>query len=364
MRVLQLTHSLAVAYGGPAFNSFGLNRGLNACPDVEAVIIGMRSVRGDRVDATFAVPAAADHGAPTRAIVARRRGLLRELRRADRVIMHGYYAEWLLPVAVLCTLLRIPYVVTPHGALGARQRRYSTGRKRVYEAVAGHVVRSRADAFVVGSDIERAEILEVHPELRVEVGGAGTDVWSGARTAPRSTPLRLVSLSRVAPKKRIDVSIDALGLLRRRGVDAQLDIAGDGDAALLAQLQERAETAGVRDAVRFLGAVHGRRKEDVLLDADMFLLPSEDENFGIAFVEALAHSLPCVVTKAVAAADGLDPRAVAVIDRPDPEDLADAVVRLAASPDFGALRAIAHDEATCRFTWRAVGTHWAALLAS
>lgn len=363
MHVLQLTHSLAVAYGGPAFNSHGLNRGLNAQPGFSASIISMRGTT-DGVDTAFVAPQEADatHRVPMDARVRGRRALLAELRRADVVVMHGWFAEWLLPAAVLCVLLRVPYVVTPHGALGVHRRRVSRRRKWVYDLLAGRHVRARARCFVVGSETERAELRQVHPALPVVVGGAGTDVWSGPQPRAAHDPLRLLSLSRLAPKKRVDVSIGAVRVLRDLGVDAVLDVAGDGPEALRTALLCAAEAHGVADRVRFLGGVYGTAKEDLLRGADVFVLPSEDENFGIAFVEALAHSLPCVVTRAVAAADGLDPRAVAVIDAPGAESLAHAVVRLAHDGTYAGSRARAHREATGRFTWRAVASHWGELL--
>ena len=78
--------------------------------------------------------------------------------------------------------------------------------------------------------------------------------------------------------------------------DAQLWVAGDGEEAYVQQLQETVATHGLGDSVLFLGFVSGAEKERVLREAWAFALPSHQENFGVAVLEAVAAGLPVVIS--------------------------------------------------------------------
>jgi N-acetyl-alpha-D-glucosaminyl L-malate synthase BshA len=103
----------------------------------------------------------------------------------------------------------------------------------------------------------------------------------------------IMHISNFRPVKRVEDIIRVFALVRRQ-VPARLIMIGDGPdrekaAALAAQL-------GVSDAVRFLGKQ--REVVDLLAVADLFLLPSEEESFGLAALEALACGVPVVASTA------------------------------------------------------------------
>jgi glycosyltransferase involved in cell wall biosynthesis len=107
----------------------------------------------------------------------------------------------------------------------------------------------------------------------------------------------ILSVRRLVPRMGLADLIDALGLLRKRGVRARLALAGAGPQK--AELTERARAAGLGEDVRLLGRVPDNRLPALYRAANVFALPTRSlEGFGMATVEALASGLPVVATSA------------------------------------------------------------------
>lgn len=104
-------------------------------------------------------------------------------------------------------------------------------------------------------------------------------------------------LSRIHVKKGLERLIDAVGQLHAEGLPAQLLIAGSGDPDYEASLRRHAEPLG--EHAHFLGFVSGIDRVSLLQAADVFALPSAQENFGYAMFEALAAGTPAVISREV-----------------------------------------------------------------
>jgi glycosyltransferase involved in cell wall biosynthesis len=114
-------------------------------------------------------------------------------------------------------------------------------------------------------------------------------------------------LSRIAPKKCLDVLLRAFALTVAEHPTATLLIAGDGPPELVAGYQRVAVDLGLSSGqVRWLGFVQGADKHWLLRHASLFVLPSKSENFGVAAAEAIAAGLPVVLTRGVALAELTD----------------------------------------------------------
>lgn len=358
--VTQLINTLDVSDGGPARNSYELNLALNGLPGVSARLVWISGLRERSVIAASEdvlprrVPSRAFRGSvPFRSV-------LREISQGDALIVHGYYLWWVPLAAALAAARRIPLFLVPHGTFTRHQRSFSRAKKRVFDIAFGRFVQRQVRFFVVGSERERVELLQALPSAQVVVGGAGTRMSALPRGSSWGIPPRLLTLGRVAQKKRVDVSISAVSELARRGVKVRLAIAGDGDPALLAELRLLAARLGVESHVEFVGRVAAQAKTDQFAMADIFILPSDDENFGIAVAEALASGLPVIVSPSVAAAEELPAEAGGIVE-PTPEAIADEIERLLES-DRGAARSSALSFAE-RYSWPAVAQRWGELLA-
>lgn len=107
----------------------------------------------------------------------------------------------------------------------------------------------------------------------------------------------ILFLSRVHVKKGINFLIEAVACLKDKLHGYSIYIAGEGDGQYIGELESLAERLGVADMVHFIGGVYGNRKWELLRNADLFVLPTHSENFGIVVAEALASGTPVITTK-------------------------------------------------------------------
>ncbi len=152
--------------------------------------------------------------------------------------------------------------------------------------------------------------------------------------------LRIVSVGRRVPKKGFDVLVDALALLRDRGVDAELVIAGesgDQDAALAAQV----ERLGLSDRVELRGTVTQRELLELYRSSSVFALAcrvvGDGDRDGIpnVLVEAMAAGLPVVSTSISGIPELVrDGENGVLVEQEDPVALADGLARIAHDPAF------------------------------
>lgn len=113
----------------------------------------------------------------------------------------------------------------------------------------------------------------------------------GARQGKRTA----LFLSRVHPKKGLPMLLNAWATLRP--ANWQLVIAGPDEEGHAAELAARIDALGLGDDVRIAGPAYGEEKEALFRSADLFVLPTYSENFGVAVAEALAYEVPVLTTR-------------------------------------------------------------------
>lgn len=154
------------------------------------------------------------------------------------------------------------------------------------------------------------------------------------RARAAGDPLRLVYVGRLAPRKGTDVAVEALGILRRRGIDARLDLYGavyPGYEWFEDGLRERVAADGTEEAVSF----HGYRAGpwDAYAQADVVVMPSRAEPFGNVAVEAMHAGRPVVASAVQGLTEIIADGVTGVHVTPgDAGALADAIEGLAEDP--------------------------------
>ncbi len=226
-------------------------------------------------------------------------GLLARLPRAiawaDIVHLTGVYNTPSLPALLLCRMLGKPLVWSPRGALQATESWDDVPRrraKRAFQAVAAACL-PRDAVIHATSAPEAAVAARLFPLQSHRIIPNAVDIPTLDKAPPRAGGLRLMFLGRLHPKKGLDL---LLGAMRDLPEDTRLDIYGDGPAAYVFAVRQIAKAIG-RD-IRFHGHVEGPAKARAFAQADLFVLPSYSENFGIAVAEALAHGVPVLTTDA------------------------------------------------------------------
>jgi glycosyltransferase involved in cell wall biosynthesis len=222
-------------------------------------------------------------------------------------VVHSHF--WMSGLAALGAVEALPEsaipVVHTFHALGSVKRRFQgaadtspTARRWLEPHVGG-----RAAAIVATSTDEVLELGKMDvPTGKVHVIPCGVDPRAfGGRGphAPKDARHRILRVGRLVPRKGVDIVIDALAVLRGRGVDAELVVLGSsgGDAETdpeIARLTKSAEAAGVADRVRFTGQVDQAELPRWYRSADVVACTPWYEPFGIVPLEAMGCGVPVV----------------------------------------------------------------------
>jgi D-inositol-3-phosphate glycosyltransferase len=265
-------------------------------------------------------------------------------------LLHAHY--WLSGVAAVALRQRwgVPVVQMFHtlAALKNAAARRPHDREPDARVAAEARLVATVDRIVAATDVERDHLVRAWgaPRGRVAVVPCGVDTAlfrPGDAAAARAAlglpagPLVLY-VGRMAPIKGLDTLLEAAARLRRRGNPARLLVVG-GDTDEPRDGHERdlralAAALGLGDAVRFIGAQPQERLRDYYVAADVTVLPSYYESFGMVALEAMACGAPVVASRvgglATTVRDGVT--GVLVPDG-DAAALADRLEGLLADPD-------------------------------
>ncbi|MEB3302434.1 MAG: glycosyltransferase, partial [Cyanobacteriota bacterium] len=109
----------------------------------------------------------------------------------------------------------------------------------------------------------------------------------------------LLFLSRIHPKKGVDLLIEAFAAVAGIDPHLQLVIAGPDQVGWQAALQQRGAELGIAERITWPGMLSGALKWGAFRCAELFCLPSHQENFGVVVAEALACALPVAIAEPV-----------------------------------------------------------------
>ena len=294
--------------------------------------------------------------------------LRHSLRRFDIVHIHGLYRFPPTYAAWQARRQGMPFIIRPHGALDPYlYARSSTGRlgfKRLYERWFDLPNLHAADAihYTADEERERAAFLKLRAPSFVAPNGVD---WDRYRELPARGAFRarwgldeapmVLFLGRLHFKKGLDLLIPAFDALRRRVPDAQLVIAGPENDAYGEQVRGWVRERGLDAAVRFVGPLRGADVVQAYVDADVFVLPSYTENFGMTVVESLACELPVVISDQVNIHAEISGAGAGLVTRCDAGEVAQALETLLV--DAGRRRAMGEAGrrlVQARFTWPAI----------
>jgi glycosyltransferase involved in cell wall biosynthesis len=242
----------------------------------------------------------------------------------DLVHIYGLYDLIGPQVANACRRGSQPYVVEPMGMFRPIVR--TIWLKRMYHIVFGGAMLRGADRLIATSEQERQELLEGGiPDSRIVVRRNGIDVpaelpppgrFRSQWNIPKDAKLVLF-LGRLISKKSPDLMLEAFARWHRRSNGSQSSMfvmAGpdEGDG-FRQRLETFATQAGLNGGVLFTGPLYGDAKWAAYRDADLFVLPSQNENFGNTAAEAVACGTPVLVTDRCGIAPIVDRRAGLVV---------------------------------------------------
>lgn len=267
-----------------------------------------------------------------------RRALGRALSASAPSILHDH-GIWLPPNHYVATIARrreIPLVIHPRGMLEPWALTHRGWKKRLALRLYQRRNLELAALFFVTAEQELESLRALGLKQPVAIVPNGVDLPPPPLAVERKAglPRNLVFLGRIHPKKGLLDLVEAWS--RVRPADWRLRFAGPDEGGHLTEVMRRVEVRDVRGSVEYVGVVEGATKTALFAGADLFVLPSYSENFGLVVAEALAHGVPVITTRATPWS-GLASRGCGWWVEPTAEALAEGL-RAAFALDPAALR--------------------------
>jgi glycosyltransferase involved in cell wall biosynthesis len=273
-------------------------------------------------------------------------GLRQKIPASDLVHIHSLYLFHDLVAGHYCRHYGIPYLLRPHGTLDPFIQRRHRWRKRLMELwfEDRNIRRAAALHFTTAQEQELAAPYTFETPGLVVPLGIGVDEFgempepgSFRRGHPEIGHKQIILFfGRVNFKKGLDILAKAFGAVARRRQDVHLVIAGPDNEGWGAQVRTWLDEEGVGARTTFTGMVLGPEKLAVLRDANLFVLPSYSENFGLAVIEAMAAGLPVIISDQVNIWREVQAGRAGRVIPCDAGALADQILDLLAHPDAAA----------------------------
>jgi glycosyltransferase involved in cell wall biosynthesis len=214
-----------------------------------------------------------------------------------------------------------------------------------------------ASAVVTNSEGLKKLALDFMPELEILVITNGVDTKCFWPTVDKTIGgrIKLLTVSRLISRKRVDLLIEATAVLRSMGLDAVLSVAGQGD--LMESLKALAERLGISDAVKFLGRVRPEKMPRLYRDNDIFVMSSLHEGMSNAMLEAMASGLPIVTTECEGVQELIDGNG-SVVHKDDSLSIAREIEKIARSESVYKQMSATATARAGEFTWKTVALQY------
>jgi len=287
----------------------------------------------------------------------------------DLVHIHAVFSHPCVTAAGSCRLRGVPYVVRPLGSLDPWSMRQRPLRKRLLWHLGVKQMLRSAAAIHYTTAAERS-LAEKSIGLRrgvvipLGVDGQLFEHDGAAQRFRQRYPVLgqapyLLALTRIHPKKGLDLLVRSFLQVASAGPLARwrLVLAGDGDDTYVKELRRLAAGGGAGRRILFTGWLAGDDKRGALQGADLFVLPSRQENFALAVAEAMACGAPVLVSPHVNLADDIRASGAGWVASPEGEEF--RPVLLEALRDDGERRqrgAKGREFAAKSFGWPTIAT--------
>jgi len=212
-------------------------------------------------------------------------------------ILHNH-SLWMMPNVYPGQVSRrhgLPLVVSPRGTMSAWAMRGGSSIKKLFWPLLQRPALAATTCFHATAESEYEDIRRLGYRQPVAIIPNGIDILD-LPAKQCSASRTLLFLGRVHSKKGLDMLLPAWSALQSRFPDWRLQIVGPDNGGHLAQMQRLSSELHLQ-RIEFSGALFGEKKHLAYRQADLFVLPTYSENFGMSVAEALAAGTPAIVTK-------------------------------------------------------------------
>jgi glycosyltransferase involved in cell wall biosynthesis len=295
MRVCHTISSVDLESGGPSIYLRDLASGLSEY--VHLSVLTLQSLHPVQFPSRVKV---VEHGSPI-GLAGYSRQIAQSLKNVEVDLFHGN-GLWDYPIHAMASIARkrlIPYVISTHGMLEPWSLSVRRCKKRLALELYQNADLLHANCIHATAQAEAQNIRKLGFTNPIAVVAPGIDlsrfpIHPNKKSKPRRT---LLFLSRIHPKKGVELLVDAWSKLDRSDrVGWTVKIAGNGEPEYVNSLRGLVRKRGLDGEISFVGPQFGADKLAAYYDADIFVLPTHSENFGMVIAEALACGVPVITT--------------------------------------------------------------------
>lgn len=291
------------------------------------------------------------------------RALKKNIRAFDIIHVHSLYLFHTFITAHYCRQHGVTYLICPHGTLDPFLRRKSRWKKAIYNFF---IEKRNLDHAAAIHYTSQEEMSLAHYDLKIRAPGVvvplGLELEEYAALPSRGSfrsqfpeigdKFLILFLGRINFKKGLDILVRAYEIIARQRKDVHLVIAGPDNEGYGRKVRKWLTEEGVLERVTVTGMILGKTKLAALRDADVFVLPSYTENFGVAVVEAMACGLPVVISNKVNIWNEVTGAEAGVVVNCKPNELAEALLELLDDPEYRkSLGKNGKKLVSAKFTW-------------
>lgn len=374
MKILQIVPSISLVYGGPSQMVLGLSAALAKLgQDVTIITTDSNGDTGQTpLDVPLGVPVAQNgyqiyyfRCSPFRRYkfsLSLFAWLANNAKNYDIAHIHALFSPVSSISASIARSRQLPYILRPLGTLDPADLRKKRQLKQIYAtflekpnlaaAAAVHFTSQQECQISERFGLQTSDIvIPLGIDFFEKPEDQGVDF-----NIPQDKPI-ILYMSRLDPKKGLDLLLPSLETLLQRGLDFHFVLAGGNpqDREYENRVKNQIETSILTKNTTITGFVTGKVKNSLLAQADLFVLPSYYENFGIAVAEAMAAGIPVVISDRVDLHPAVQEAAAGWITPCNQEELTNTLETALTHPEIRQQRGKnARDLVLTKYSWDAI----------
>jgi len=257
--------------------------------------------------------------------------LFKDANKYDIVHLHSWWSVLMIGSAWILKLKGVKFVFSPRGMFSSYSFNHNINpikkgilfdlltkpvlKKQIFHATAPSEETEIKDLFGMESKVFTLPNLLQFPELQL----------SSIQNHQQKDTINLLFISRVDRKKGIELLLKAIQLLKEENLSIHLTIIGSGSDEYIQELKGLASSLNVSGIVEWKGSIEWKAKFDDILNADILVLPSYNENFANIILETLYAGRPVILTKYVGLSDYVSTHNMGWVIDTNPEEIVTAV---------------------------------------